>query len=118
MWLRPSKINRFYRCIDHPLKDGHATYEQFKTFIKNPEVIEAQFFMEDNPPKSLIPTDKEGQEREEQKEKIDSDGSMLNKINIDDVVSNNGEIIGNDASILEEDKMDSAVDLIPTVNDK
>ena len=74
--------------------------------------------MEDNPPKSLIPTDKEGQEREEQKEKIDSDGSMLNKINIDDVVSNNGEIIGNDASILEEDKMDSAVDLIPTVNDK
>ena len=75
--------------------------------------------MEDNPPKSLIPTDKEGQEREEeQKEKIDSDGSMLNKINIDDVVTNNGEIIGNDASILEEDKMDSAVDLIPTVNDK
>ena len=118
MWLRPSKINRFYRCIDHPLKDGHATYEQFKTFIKNPEVIEAQFFMEDNPPTSLIPTDKEGQEREEQKEKIDSDGSVLNTINIDDVVSNNGEIIGNDASILEEDKMDSAVDLIPTVNDK
>ena len=50
MWLRPSKINRFYRCLDYPTRNGHATYDQFKAFIKNPEQLEAKFYMEDFPP--------------------------------------------------------------------
>ncbi len=97
MWLRPSKINRFFRCIDHPLNDGHATFEQFQTFIKNPEVIEAQFFIEDN------------------KAKVDLvDRSAAEIItapkNVKDV-----NAVENNERLLEEDKMDSAVDLIPTI---
>ena len=47
IWLRPSTIHRFVRCIDYPLNNGHGTFEQFKTFIRNPHVIEAKLLNQD-----------------------------------------------------------------------
>ena len=45
IWLRPRAIDRFFRCIDYPLNDGHATFDQFKAFVQNPHVVEAKIIV-------------------------------------------------------------------------
>ena len=103
IWLRPSSVHRFMRCIDYPLNNGHGSYDQFKAFIRNPHTIEAKLLNEDK--RLQDEKDKEKKMKEEAAASTAAVAEELEK-------QKSGEML-DDASSLIPDTGEPDLDFLP-----
>jgi hypothetical protein len=103
IWLRPSTIHRFVRCIDYPLNNGHGTFEQFKTFIRNPHVIEAK----------LLNQDKQVQDAKDKNEETKEEAEMALAAEAEESAKRKKDEPLDDASSLIPDTGEPDFDILP-----